>query len=493
MLVRTICLALIIVFFNTKTYSQGINNLWLMGYANSYGAPFGGNTIDFNNGFPDTSSTLRTLNFSTTNANISDTLGNILFYTNGVEIADSTGNVMLNGSGLNPSIYTSQNFSDGLIISQASLIIPKPDDPDICFLFHNTIDVILDGSSEFLYLTTVDMAGAGGLGAVTNKNQIILTDKLNQGKLTAVKHANGRDWWVITHKMNSNRYYKFLVTPQGVSGPFNQDIGINMPIDNGQVSFSPDGSKYAYCYPPTGVQILDFDRCTGTFSNPIFSSLPDSVNDGGIAFSPNSERLYVSSIFELYQFDMMAANIAASRMLVAAWDTFYSPSPPFATYLYKAQLAPNGKIYLSTGNSTLHLHIIDSPDSLGLACNVIQHGLEVPTYYYNTLPNHPNYFLGAVVGSICDTVFTGLPPPIKNLSLNIYPNPNSGTFQIRYKPAPENLKLQVFNIIGEEVFFKLLPQWSQLQNIVIANISKGIYFVKLSSSTSSISTKFLVD
>ena len=155
-------------------------------------------------------------------------------------------------------------------------------------------------------------------------------------------------------------------------------------------------------------------------------------------------------------------------------------------------LAPDGKIYITTGNSTQQMHIIDQPDSLGISCNVLQHSLQLPTLYFNTLPNHPNYHLGPLFGSICDSI-TGIPPPAENLTLKLYPNPNKGSFQITYTPLPENLKLQVFNILGEEVHSQLLPQWSQLQNISISNLVAGIYFAKLSSSVSSKSIKFVVE
>ncbi|MBL0072630.1 MAG: hypothetical protein IPP34_12865 [Bacteroidetes bacterium] len=39
--------------------------------------------------------------------------GNILFYTNGIYISDATGDTMQNGSGPNPSVYTSW-YPDGL-------------------------------------------------------------------------------------------------------------------------------------------------------------------------------------------------------------------------------------------------------------------------------------------------------------------------------------------------------------------------------------------
>ena len=129
------------------------------------------------------------------------------------------------------------------------------------------------------------------------------------------------------------------------------------------------------------------------------------------------------------------------------------------------KLAPDGKIYITTCNSTLVMHTVEHPDSIGLACDVQQHSVNLNRYYFNTLPNHPNYHLGPLVGSLCDTVVTGIPPPEERLTLKLYPNPNSGSFQITYTPLPENLTLQVFNILGEEVHSQLLPQWSQLQNI----------------------------
>ena len=116
----------------------------------------------------------------------------------------------------------------------------------------------------------------------------------------------------------------------------------------------------------------------------------------------------------------------------------------------------------------------------------------MPSYYYNTVPNHPNYHLGPLVGSICDTIVTGIPPLAKQLTFKLYPNPNIGLFQITYTPLPENLKLQVFNILGEEIYTKHLPQWSQTQSISIPNINTGVYFAKLTSSKSSQSLKFLV-
>ncbi|MBK6643050.1 MAG: hypothetical protein IPG39_18365 [Bacteroidetes bacterium] len=140
------------------------------------------------------------------------------------------------------------------------------------------------------------------------------------------------------------------------------------------------------------LDILVSTRCTGMLSNPESIIINDSTTAVGVAFLSKLAVFYVSSTNYVYQFDVTAANIMSTKTTVAVWDGFYSPNPPFATKFDIAQLAPDGKIYIATGNSTLHLHVINQPDSAGLACDLVQHGVPLPAYNFNSLPNHPNYF-----------------------------------------------------------------------------------------------------
>ena len=88
-----------IIFFiivnSLCAYSQGIDNLWMMGYESWAGFPYGGINIDFNSGTPNIYGVNRIQNFKATNANITDNSGNLLFSSNGVWIADATGDTML--------------------------------------------------------------------------------------------------------------------------------------------------------------------------------------------------------------------------------------------------------------------------------------------------------------------------------------------------------------------------------------------------------------
>jgi hypothetical protein len=492
------CFFRLFLFFSFTCFisvGQGINNLWLFGYANYAGAPWGTYNLDFNNP-PFTIDTVsRSIDEYVTNANIADSSGNLLFYTNGVTVADANGDTMQNGDGLNPSWYNTQ-YPEGLNINQANLILPLPNSSNIFYLFHSTIDYPVQSTALHLYLSIIDMNI--GLGAVISKNQSIINDTLNTGKITAVRHGNGRDWWVICHRAFSDMYYKFLLTPTGLSGPFTQNIGSNRSYDVGQVCFSPDGSKFAYFSIITEMDVLDFDRCSGTFSNFTHIAINDSAFGRGVAFSPNSQFLYAPSTNYVYQFDVTAANIAATQTTVGVWDSsMYSPPQggpllSLPALFNIAQLAPDGKIYISTGNSTFVLHEIDQPDSAGLACNFIPMGVQLPFYYFNSLPNHPNYFLGRLVGSVCDSL-TGIAEVENDFHFSLFPNPNNGKFSISYLlPQNKDGTLEIFDLTGSIIYKQNLPMWSTLQHILIPNLADGVYLIKIISGNNSISKKLIV-
>ncbi|MBK7390312.1 MAG: hypothetical protein IPI23_14930 [Bacteroidetes bacterium] len=223
----------------------------------------------------------------------------------------------------------------------------------------------------------VDLSLDNGLGAIVpnEKGVILITDTLFTGKMTACRHGNGRDWWVLTHKYDSDIFYRLLITPDTIMVDSLQ-IGSHVLWDfGGQAIFSPDGNKYALITQNLLVDIFDFDRCTGSLSNHVTTLIPDSVNGNfGASISNNNRFLYVGSFYKIWQFDLFASDIPNSIIQVAQWDTV---SSPFPTLFFLHQLAPDGKIYLSTWNGCDVLHVIESPDSLGLAC-VLQNEILLP-------------------------------------------------------------------------------------------------------------------
>lgn len=139
--------------------------------------------------------------------------------------------------------------------------------------------------------------------------------------MQAVKHANGKDWWLVKTGVDTNIIYKFLVTADSIYGPFVQSI--NSPKLGkleiiGQVAFGKEGCKYASVLGVTNKLIFsDFDRCTGLLENvkvvniPIDSSTSPNPNDPnfwdvgslGVAFSPNGKFIYVAKKYNVYQYE----------------------------------------------------------------------------------------------------------------------------------------------------------------------------------------------
>lgn len=470
--------------------SQGLSNLWLFGYG-SYTSPgFGGTNIDFSSGIANVYAHSRPMNISGINACITNAQGNLLFYTNGIYIANSTDSVMANGDSLLPGPFEDDYRQYGSPIVQGGLIIPLPSSDSLYYLFHVQIDGWPTSAlSTNLYLTIIDISLNSGKGGVISKSNSILADTLTRGQLTAIKHANGRDWWVIAHKNNSNLFYSLLVTPQGVNNVNSQQIG-QVVSDDAQVTFSSDGSKFARYNGGEDLDIFNFDRCTGLFSNFTHININDSAFVGGVAFSSSSQYLYVFSSYYIYQFDVNAVNIDSTRITIANYDGFLSP---FATLFFLCHLAPDGKIYGIAPNGVNVLHVIDYPDSSGFACNVIQHGVVLPTYNDISLPTPPNYFLGPVIGSNCDSL-NGMDEhlnEIKNFTLK--PNPNNGSFSISYLlPQNKSGVFEVFDMLGKMVYKKPLPHWSSVQNIHLPPLANGVYNAVLKSDYKRVCKKIVL-
>jgi hypothetical protein len=491
MQIKKICFLLLLLYSLTCN-SQGITNNWVMGYSSNLGYPWGGTNINFINGYPDTSYEYRNMDLNATNGVISDTAGNLLFYSNGLYIANSIGNIMLNGDNLNPGTFAN-NYPEGLPIPQGNLIIPMPDNPGKYYLFHETATYMATLTKPLeLFYSMIDMSLDSGLGGVVLKNQVVLLDTLELGELNATKHANGRDWWILFHKVFSDMFYKLLVTPYGIN-IYTQNIGTIRNEYGGTSGFANDGSRFSHYNANTDLDIYDFDRCTGMLSNFIHVAIDDSAVYGHPVFSPNNKILYLPSTTYVYQFDLTAANIPASMQTVAVWDGFYYPWPPIATNFFMGQLAPDGKIYLNCLNGSSFLHVINNPDSLGLACDIQQHAISLPTYNAYTIPNFPNYFLGAIPGSSCDSLTSIKEPENNTITIHINPNPAQNTFYLNYElPYGKIAVTNVYNTLGELVVKKTLYWYFKYLQIDCSGLENGVYFVKVEAKGYAGSAKLVI-
>jgi hypothetical protein len=491
--VKVSTLVIPILFICLHCSGQGRTNLFQGGYENYLmNIPWGGNKVDFLSGQPIVGQEFRAIDYDFTGTNITDSSGILLFATNGVIIMNNVNDTMVNGTGLNPSQYTS-SFNLGLRLVQPNIILPDLSNPNRYYLFHMTFDIMgVNAQATNFYVSLIDMSLNNGNGQVIIKNQVLLNGDFSGNRLTACKHANGRDWWIAVVEAYGTEFYFFLLTPAGPVFSHSQSIGSRNGF--GQATFSPDGSRYGSYVVDDDFEIFDFDRCTGELSNYRHMAINDSMGGFGAAFSPNSQYLYGSSSYYLYQIDASSNQPDTTLITVASWDGFYCPNFPFATRFFIQQLANDGKIYSSTGNGTCAMHSIEYPDSAGIACNVQQHSIILPTYNVGTMPNHPNYNLGPLIGSGCDTLTAINEMYVtKSLTLNVYPNPLvSDGFEINYSLEQNRVGvLEIFNATGQRVYSKTLPQWSSYQKLYIPELSNGIYLMRLKSGNKSAMIKFV--
>ncbi len=304
-------------------------------------------------------------------ATVTDADGNLLFYTENENVYNSQHNVMLNGAG----IYS--NWS----AAQTGLAVRAIHDTTLYYLFTINMHSVAGESysSADLWYSIIDMKADNGLGAVTTKNAPLLANTTTQ--LCAVRHCNERDIWVITHEWLSNRYYAFLVTPEGISSTPVISPGMSGSNDlNGYMKGSPDGKKLAANYHKAGADLSDFDNSTGIVSNTIPLNLMNNfrAHAGGVEFSPNSAFVYATYSIPnagsfIYQYNVNAgspATIVSTRELVASVNFF--------GYYASMQKRPDGKIYIANYGHP-NVSIIHQPNIQGAGCNFQFEGLALNT------------------------------------------------------------------------------------------------------------------
>lgn len=483
-------LLIIGLFYFSNAIAQQHDNIWLVG---SYDPS---SQIEFNS----TSFTIDTINKGGMNGDramtsICDSLGNLLFYTNGIWVNNHQNQLMDNGESLNPGVVADNFRTIGYPTCNSVIILPHPVQSNKYYIFHQSITYPSQFAefAENLYYSLVDMNANNGLGRVEVKNQILASDSLSMGQVHAVKHANGRDWWLIQGKGQSIGFYTFLIHENQITLEYEQYIGDTSRQGGGaewkgQAVFSPQGDKYVRYDYLNDLDIYDFDRCTGLLSNNRNLAIQDSADFnggvGGVAISPSGQYLYVASSLDLYQFDLSVSNIFATKDTIAHVDNFYQYIPANRATFVFLQLAPDGKIY-GVGPNTTYMHVIEYPDSAGVACSVLQHYINTNFINGFFMPNHPHYRMPAMSCS---------PLSVEEVeqtasSLQVYPNPSSGRVSVESESVIENVI--IYDALGREVS----NQQTIHQRIVelgIRDLENGIYTVRVDLENGKILNKQLV-
>ncbi len=467
---------------------------------------------------------------------LNDKNGKFLGYFNGIRLVDSEGRNAVNGSdfGLTNSAfarYWNENFpGQGVPTIHTGLFIPTKND-SIFLLFNSTYEQkgITYHSSGFTKLTDsgfeieeyirviryseVRILDDKRLEVVQNKKEIPITTGTFRSEISACKHANGEDWWVLFYSLLDSTMYSLFIDSETLNMELKSN---NYPGKNttlgagfGGPVFSPDGTKLAKLHYrigwlgnadkllPSLIEVMDFDRCSGKVSgNYVIDSFPlsDPFNVfGRLAFSPSGRFLYFANSIYVMQFDLEEDNFLSSPDTIAFWnERYFNDHPALPNFFSFMWRLPNDQIVIPWFN-TSNVHAILDPDKKGAACDFREN------YYVGPMSEGMggNYQLPIFSGPYwpeyrmkpLDIICRDDEPEdsISTCLMRIIPNPFHEEVRLDclntegYGPGTQ---LIVYTILGQEVLNVSFTDYLQEYVINTRNWISGMYLFVLNNAAS---------
>jgi hypothetical protein len=462
--------------------------------------------------------------------------GALRFVSNGITIMDSNYNTIQNGGIVVDSLYYKylrlELLANGIIANQATVMIDVGGK-----IFHYAVSTSLDllnngwpGSGtvfDRLIQSEINKTANNGAGAMVNKKAIITNGHFSKCGLNAIRHANGKDWWLFMQggfTTDSLSIYRWLVTDTGASQSTIQKLPPTfLPKNsfhddeqfNGGTNFSTDGKQVVFnrftCF-----YTANINRCNGELSNAkrivthprIYSwytpdssytytaiDEPDSLKEFiifGSEFSANGKYLYVSKQLSLWQWEINNPDSNAAWVCIRQGvdtNSWQHHSP-----WHFLRLGPDNRIYCGTNGGANGWTVIDSPDNKGTACAVKLRYIKdpfigMPVYALHSPPSNPNYNLGKDE-SVCWP--TAIAEPIQK-EISVYPNPAREQLFVSQQQSAKSLKLVIYDILGKEVLRKSISAPKSIQEIDISCVQKGICFYVLELDEERLSGKIIVE
>ncbi|MBX7206328.1 MAG: gliding motility-associated C-terminal domain-containing protein [Bacteroidia bacterium] len=274
-------------------------------------------------------------------ASVSNAKGDLLFYTDGIVIYNRYHRAMTNGDGLKGHQSS----------SQSALIVPMPGNSLVYYLFTSDANF---GSNGINY-SLVEFTNQTDSGRVIRKNENLFAPASE--KLTAVKHANGIDFWIITHEAGNATFRCYLLDTSGIhlASSVQSSVGSALTISwnnadaVGTLKASRDGKKLVSAVLGKATfELYDFNPATGVVSNAV--ALTDAVkfnNAYSAEFSPDGKYVYFSCTGAKGIYQTAVYPDAARMLQYLIYIPFNSGYGPGAL-----QIGPDERLYIARASAS---------------------------------------------------------------------------------------------------------------------------------------------
>jgi hypothetical protein len=461
---------------------------WPFGYGSDIGAGYGISALSFSGGAVAVSPYGEAAGFELRRsaAFLCDEDGELMLMTNNCRVVDKHLATIDGGDTITPGathdLYCPYGYYPG---GHCVLLLPEMGDDSTVYLVHKNSVLSTPLQAVIgtrLYLSTI-VRRADGTFYVKEKQRLLLSVNQVGGQLTAVLNAESDRWWIWSIEYGTNRFHKFLIGgPEGAAGPFVQEIGPALFIEDtdvGQAAFSPDGRWLGINIRTMGALLYGFDAATGELSAPAALPYPEPGAARGLAFSPNSRFVYVTTLDHLYQIDLEASGASDQVAHLGYMRGEDLDGWPVAAGMM--HLGPDCRVYISPSSTSRFLHVIHQPDLPGPAAQAEKMAIYTPTRVTFHLPNIPMFRFG---GSCDSTIAWGIPaeaaeplPPAEGARL--FPNPASDWAYLELPAGHAWAWAAAYDARGQEVRRIRLAPGQREAEIATAGWPPGLYFVRL--------------
>jgi hypothetical protein len=451
-------------------------------------------------------------------ATISDSeTGQLLFYSDAVKVWNRENKPMPNSGDDDPREGINRHYS---ALSQGALIVPAPSDPHIFYLFsliESDPAVTEQKPPGVLTYSRIDMRLDNGKGDVILSDKSTLVTGGLVGRLTAIPHSNGKDYWLLTHQWATNAFLVYPITTAGIGAPDTIRIGSVLEDRFGFLKASPDGRKLACSSRGTTLRPFDlynFDPSTGQITNHVNLGLLKTAY--GVSFSPDNTKLYVSNMTTagtsgptiyhelIRQYNLQAesveAIIASGKSIIyqnpftninqqqGKFSDFYAPS---------LQLGPDGRLYCSSnGNALLcpecgyRFFVIDKPNELGFACEVSVKDVQFPTGWVGNASDFPNFMQQYFNGLESQAYSPDANDGCTESEIILAPNPAFDYVDLFVQSwCVTKYNLRIINVSGQ-VLTSYMVSEPRLHRVKTSHLSAGIYLAEIRLKNRTIVKKF---